>query len=172
MIMLIEIMMMLVVIMPEEVGGALEINESDWWSKWKSSYSICIDNKSTVAKSPYIWNWNFEKIIRSSWRRWISQWHTLPSLTLQLKPQFWQSLQLTSSSSFPFLEIIITRNNHGQVDFATKPQFWRTLHPPIKEKLGELLVIVFIIIIIIKIMMMMMMMMAYTQNSYGGYSYS
>ena len=56
MIMLIEIMMMLVVIMPEEVGGALEINESDWWSKWKSSYSICIDNKSTVAKSPYIWN--------------------------------------------------------------------------------------------------------------------
>ena len=54
--MLIEIMMMLVVIMPEEVGGALEINESDWWSKWKSSYSICIDNKSTVAKSPYIWN--------------------------------------------------------------------------------------------------------------------
>lgn len=27
-----------------------------------------------------------------------------------------------------------------QVDFATKPQFWRSLHPPIKEKLGELLV--------------------------------
>ena len=37
--------------MPEEVGGALEINESDWWSKWKSSYSICIDNKSTVSIS-------------------------------------------------------------------------------------------------------------------------
>ena len=53
--------------------------------------------------------------------------------------------------------MIITRNDRRQVDFATKPQFWRTLHPPIKEKLGELLVIVFIIIIIIKIMMMMMM---------------
>ena len=50
-------------------------------------------------------------------------------------------------------ENIITRNNHGQVDFATKPQFWRTLHPPIKEKLGELLVMIMIIIImIIKIM--------------------
>jgi len=27
-----------------------------------------------------------------------------------------------------------------QVDFSSKPQFWRSLHPPVKEKLGELLV--------------------------------
>ena len=27
-----------------------------------------------------------------------------------------------------------------QVDFAAKPSYWRPLYPPIKEKLGELLV--------------------------------
>ena len=27
-----------------------------------------------------------------------------------------------------------------QVDFTSKPQYWRPLYPPIKEKLGELLV--------------------------------
>jgi hypothetical protein len=27
-----------------------------------------------------------------------------------------------------------------QVDFTSKPQFWRSLHPQVKEKLGELLV--------------------------------
>ena len=26
------------------------------------------------------------------------------------------------------------------MDFAAKPQYWRPLYPPIKEKLGELLV--------------------------------
>ena len=56
--------------------------------------------------------------------------------------------------------MIITRNDRRQVDFATKPQFWRTLHPPIKEKLGELLVMIIIIIImIIKIMIVIVIMM-------------
>lgn len=27
-----------------------------------------------------------------------------------------------------------------QVDFTSKPQYWKPLYPPIKEKLGELLV--------------------------------
>ena len=26
-----------------------------------------------------------------------------------------------------------------QIDFSTKPQYWKHLHPPVKEKLGELL---------------------------------
>jgi hypothetical protein len=30
--------------------------------------------------------------------------------------------------------------NYIQVDFTAKPTYWKPLYPPIKEKLGELLV--------------------------------
>ena len=58
-------------------------------------------------------------------------------------------------NKIPYSLEVTTINFHHhenvQVDFATKPQFWRTLHPPIKEKLGELLVIIIVNIIIISI---------------------
>ena len=58
-------------------------------------------------------------------------------------------------NKIPYSLEVTTINFHHhenvQVDFATKPQFWRTLHPPIKEKLGELLVIIIVNVIIISI---------------------
>ena len=54
---------------------------------------------------------------------------------------------------------IVNLKKHPQVDFATKPQFWRTLHPPIKEKLGELLVNITSIIFLIMITTMIFLIM-------------
>ena len=60
-------------------------------------------------------------------------------------------------NKIPYSLEVTTINSHHhenvQVDFATKPQFWRTLHPPIKEKLGELLVIIIVNVIIIVIIL-------------------